>query len=214
MSPDRKKLVRLLYETLDVFQQGTVLSSQLRTCYVPSDHSHVIKFRGSIYPAPSYEQLLWMIKGTHNGPKDVEVSFEEFLDYYSNLSITLQDDDFFDFVLRSSWSIESKNMKTFDFGDLENKLRHSPFLDSLNSSSGASLKSPSSSSTPSLWTSGDDRLKSPKKAIHRRVIVSHSDDSEEAVDLIDEMGKTALDPDSIYRQVLDRGVRDISRINY
>lgn len=208
MTPDRKKLVRLLFETLDVLQHGTVTSSQLLHYY---QRSNTISFRGSTYPSPPFDQLMSMMKGfdfAHRG-RDVDISFADFLDYYSYLSLGVADDDFFDFILRSSWNVMSTDIKSFDVPPHLT----TTFADSLNSSPG-SLRSPSTSSSMSLWMSGDERLKSPKRAIHRRVMVSHSNDSEEAVDLIDEIGKTQLDPESIYQQVLERGVRDIVRINY
>eukprot|EP01039_Chlorochromonas_danica_P015239 gene15239-17891_t len=60
MTPDRKKLVRLLFETLDVLQQGTVTSSQLLHYY---QRSNTISFRGSTYPSPPFDQLMSMMKG-------------------------------------------------------------------------------------------------------------------------------------------------------
>jgi len=92
------------------------------------------------------------------------VTFDEFVDYYSDISGAIEDDDYFELMIRNAWHMSGGE------GWAEN-------------------------------------------TANKRVLVTHSDNSQEVVELTNDLGVDTKDVNSVRRKLESQGLRDIMRID-
>ena len=50
-----------------------------------------------------------LVKGDHESVKgDGKVTFNEFMDYYSNVSASIDDDAYFELMIKNAWNLDNK----------------------------------------------------------------------------------------------------------
>ena len=94
----RKQLVMAAFDILDLDKSGTVELKEIKRKYNASCHPEVIS--GKI----SEDEVLSAFMQTFNGGKsDGKITPQEFIDYYTNLSASIDDDDYFELMIRNAW---------------------------------------------------------------------------------------------------------------
>jgi Ca2+-binding EF-hand superfamily protein len=101
MKEDRQKLVRMAFSILDQDGSGIVNASEIAEMYDPSMHPDVISKK------KRPEEVLREFLDTFDvgGVKDGEVTQEEFINYYANLSASIDNDQYFELMMRNAWHI-------------------------------------------------------------------------------------------------------------
>ena len=97
----RKQLVLLAFEILDADKSGVIEVSDLEGKYDASKHPEVIS--GKKQPKEVLREFL----DTFDSPscKDGKVTTEEFCEYYATLSASIDEDDYFELMIRNAWHI-------------------------------------------------------------------------------------------------------------
>lgn len=100
MNDRRVGMVELAWEVLDKTKDGKVTIDDLRGTYDPSFHPEVVK--GTMTPDEALAQFLaqWDTKKA-----DGVVEWDEFLEYYDSVSCSIDDDDYFELMMRNAWHL-------------------------------------------------------------------------------------------------------------
>ena len=99
MNPRRNHLVRLAFDTFEKDKWGRVTLRSIASAYDVSQHPDVISGRKSSTEA-LYE---FMKKWDKDG--DQSVSEAEFIEYYEWISANIENDDYFELMIRNAWHI-------------------------------------------------------------------------------------------------------------
>jgi hypothetical protein len=227
MSLDRKRLVRAIFDQLDIDQEGKITVDTLRSHFI-SDHDqyHIKHFhfeskrihdiiRFMTHGSYGYEQSTHV---SHHAPDaSLVITWTGFLDYYRCLSLGLDDDDeIFEYVVRYAWDfsthhhphhghVRTTHTTTTTINNNNMPVTQQPHSQTSSSSSPSLQSRPYSTNAYSL----KGRFASPSR---RNVLVIHSNGREEVVEIEDELGKTKLDARSLINNLHGKGVYDISDI--
>ncbi|GMH53803.1 hypothetical protein TrRE_jg141, partial [Triparma retinervis] len=100
MKRRRKVIVRMAYNILDSDGSGSVTVSDIRSLYDCSQHPLVAS--GEM----TTDEALAMVLSTYEqGVSDGVVTFQEFLEYYRDVSAGVDDDDYFELMVRNAWHV-------------------------------------------------------------------------------------------------------------
>ncbi|GMI17926.1 hypothetical protein TrLO_g10565 [Triparma laevis f. longispina] len=102
MPSQRLKLCRQAFQVLDKTGTGTIDVEDVKMAYDPSKHPDVIS--GMISPDEALAQFLDAFDGDDH---DGHVTIGEFLDYYRNISATIDDEAEFVTMLHTEWGLEA-----------------------------------------------------------------------------------------------------------
>jgi len=161
MSRERKLLVRQAFQRLDRTGEGIVNIEDVQGVYDAQHHPEVQS--GRMTEEEALNELLHVFE-TSEGQADGNVTWREFLDYYKDLSAGIDNDDYFELMIRNAWHISGGQ------GWAEN--------------------------------SSD-----------RRVLVTHTDGSQEVVEVLNDLGVNYADLNAVKNRLLAQGVRDIAEIS-
>jgi hypothetical protein len=216
---------------LDQSSKGELSIKDIKESYNETSNMK-LKFRGAKFDRPSLNELLCSLSPSssrshsskHVGYEADNINWNQFLEYYHCLSLGIAKDEFFEFIIRSSWSISSSGSSVGevlcrDVASPATTASASSFDDTASNFSSpgrsmfASSFSSSGSGSPSNSSSFNNshRLNSPK-LIERRLVVIHKDRSQETVKIVDELGKTKLDEESLRKELSSLGITDIQKI--
>jgi Ca2+-binding EF-hand superfamily protein len=101
LSARRKSLVLQAYNILDKDGNGIVDASDIAGRFDASNHPDVLA--GSRSPEEIYREFLDTFDV--GGVVDGKVTKEEFTNYYHNLSASIDNDDYFELMIRNAWHI-------------------------------------------------------------------------------------------------------------
>lgn len=158
MSSRRREMCLMAYDVLDVDGSGIVDRKDIEAAYNAKEHPEVMD--GSKSEADVLTEFMSQWDRTE---KDGIVTRAEFLDYYRDVSASIDDDDYFELMIRNAWHI------TGGEGVCEN-------------------------------------------TANRRVLVVHSDGSQEVVEIKNDLGLEADDIPEMIRRLEAQGVTDIAKI--
>mmetsp|Transcript_4292 Transcript_4292/g.5921 ORF Transcript_4292/g.5921 Transcript_4292/m.5921 type:complete len:311 (-) Transcript_4292:330-1262(-) len=99
----RLRMVQRAFEMLDIDGSGVLTVSDICEKYVVDQHPDVQ--RGKARPEDVLEEFLEGFEGSRSGNSDGQVTWEEFSDYYHDLSASIPDDDYFCTIMEQSWLI-------------------------------------------------------------------------------------------------------------
>lgn len=102
LNATRLALIRKAYDKLDVNQDGSVKLDDIAKIYDVSQHPDVIS--GKLQPADAYRQFmsLWDTQIA-----DGIVTFDEFCDYFRDVSASIDTDEYFRAMMVNSWKIDA-----------------------------------------------------------------------------------------------------------
>jgi calcyphosin len=159
MSFERKQIVREAFNLLDKSGDGVVTVEDILQNYDFSFHPSVSN--GSITSDEAATEMLSCFEST--GDVDGKVTWSEFLDYYKGISLSIDDDDYFELMMRNAWHL----------------------------------------SGGTGWS---------ENTSCKRVLVTHSDGSDEIVEVKNDLGLNYRDMNEVRRRLERQGVQDIRKI--
>jgi len=98
----RKKLVRMAFDILDTDQSGIITVDEVASVYDVSRAPDVISGKKTAEQALKEFMSQWEKGST---AKDGVITFEEFEDYYKEISASIDGDDYFELMIRNAWRI-------------------------------------------------------------------------------------------------------------
>ena len=101
LSDRRLEMVKMAFEKVDRDNSGIVDARDIAECYDASKHPEVIA--GRMTPDQVFKQFLDTFDV--GGEVDGKVTFNEFVNYYTNLSAGIDNDDYFELMIRNAWHI-------------------------------------------------------------------------------------------------------------
>ncbi|KAI9918962.1 hypothetical protein PsorP6_011777 [Peronosclerospora sorghi] len=96
----RTQLVLAAFKVLDADGSGVVDLNDIKAKYSAKDHPQVLQGRKS-----EDDVLLEFLDTFDGGEKDGKVHPNEFVRYYANVSASIDDDDYFELVIRNAWHL-------------------------------------------------------------------------------------------------------------
>ena len=99
MNPRRKALVEKAYAILDTNGDQSVTLKELAAIYDVTQHPLVLKGQ------KTKDQVLQEFASGWDKAGDGTISWEEFLDYYQDISAGIELDDYFELMIRNCWHI-------------------------------------------------------------------------------------------------------------
>lgn len=106
MNERRKKMVELAFRVLDTDGSGIVDLNDVKTTYDVRSHPDVLA--GRLTPEEALQDFLdtFRVAGKRGRrAQSVGITLEDFCDYYSNLSASIDSDDYFELMIRNAWHI-------------------------------------------------------------------------------------------------------------
>ncbi|RYG62442.1 EF-hand domain-containing protein, partial [archaeon] len=96
----RRAMVRLAFNCLDTDRSGVVTVDEMMANYNFKAHPDVVAGKKTVQEAAREFMRTWDRKDS-----DGLVSYEEFEDYYKELSASIDGDDYFELMIRNAWRI-------------------------------------------------------------------------------------------------------------
>ena len=101
LSPRRKKMVQMAFNLLDKDGSGAISVDEMLSVYDLTWHPEVRAGKLTVKEAAKEFMATWE-KGQN---KDGNITFEEFEDYYKEVSASIDDDNYFELMIRNAWRI-------------------------------------------------------------------------------------------------------------
>ena len=106
MNEKRKAVVTQAFNKLDIDKSGFIDMNEIKHSYSAKNNPDVRL--GKKTEEEVYTEFMDTFKANHllkAGPRSKRITFEEFLDYYNNISMTVKDDDQFVFLVQNAWKL-------------------------------------------------------------------------------------------------------------
>jgi len=100
MNRERKLLVRQAFQRLDRTGDGQVTIEDVQQCYDASQHPEVQN--GRMTEDEALQEMMSVYEDS-DGEVNGVIDWREFLDYYKDLSAGIDDDDYFELMIRNAW---------------------------------------------------------------------------------------------------------------
>ncbi|CAL8071171.1 unnamed protein product [Orchesella dallaii] len=101
LNNNRKKLIEEAFKKLDTTGDGVVTVDDLKHVYSVKNNPRYLSGE------ETEQQILqrFLKNFEENGVVDGKVTFDEFMDYYSGVSSSIDNDAYFDLMMRNSWKL-------------------------------------------------------------------------------------------------------------
>ena len=107
MNEFRQNLVQNVFDKLDIKKSGEISFKELNNKYNAKNHPDVIS--GKISEEEALKEFIDTFQETYNYLCGTEtnniVTIEEFLEYYENVSMTIDEDEYFEYLLNNVWNL-------------------------------------------------------------------------------------------------------------
>jgi Ca2+-binding EF-hand superfamily protein len=100
VNPRRQSLINMAFDVLDSTGDGRIQVGDLAARFDAQGHPDVISGR-----MPHNQALSHFLSQFDSVDRDGTVTREEFLEYYRNVSASVDEDDFFELMIRNAWHI-------------------------------------------------------------------------------------------------------------
>ena len=110
MNEKRKEIVLKAFDKLDLDKSGKIELSEIKSLYNVKNHKDVLS--GKKTEEDLYNEFIETFETHHNlkkGFKDKRESKEEFLEYYNNISMSIDDDDLFISLISNAWKLNNQS---------------------------------------------------------------------------------------------------------
>lgn len=101
LKENRLNLVLQAFNLLDTSGDGIISFDEIASKYDCSKHPDVLS--GKKTPQKVYHEFMSTFEDSKTA--DGKITKEEFIDYYTNLSVGIENDDYFELMMRNSWHI-------------------------------------------------------------------------------------------------------------
>lgn len=103
MSQSRIDIIKKAFQKMDRTGDGHVTMEDLKDVYNYKEHP---KFKsGEFTKAQVFQQFMNTFQTGKNAVVDEKITFEEFLNYYAGVSASIDNDAYFDLMMRQAWKI-------------------------------------------------------------------------------------------------------------
>jgi Ca2+-binding EF-hand superfamily protein len=113
MNPQRKRLTMQAFAKLDKDNNGWIDINDVRGIYNASKHPDVVS--GKKTEEQILQEFLETFETAHNmrnnNAPDYVVTKEEFVEYYNNISISIDDDMYFQLMMNNAWKLTEESRK-------------------------------------------------------------------------------------------------------
>mmetsp|Transcript_21582 Transcript_21582/g.15794 ORF Transcript_21582/g.15794 Transcript_21582/m.15794 type:complete len:200 (+) Transcript_21582:603-1202(+) len=116
----RKGLVEKAFRKIDKDNSGFLDIEDIKDVYNASKHPDVLQ--GKRTEQQILNEFLETFETHHNmktmGQNDSKITLEEFLEYYKNISCSIDNDDYFQLMMNNSWNLkgDASTYKKYDKG--------------------------------------------------------------------------------------------------
>ena len=107
MNTRRKKLTLIAFDKLDTDKSGVIEINEIKYLYSAKNHPEVKSGKKS--EEDVLGEFLETFETHHNinrGQKDRRVTREEFCEYYNNVSMSIDSDEYFEIMMKNAWKLE------------------------------------------------------------------------------------------------------------
>jgi Ca2+-binding EF-hand superfamily protein len=106
MNDFRKNLVNQVFNTLDINGNGEISFDELQAKYSAKNHPEVLSGRKTENEV--LKEFMDTFQDTYNylcgTETDNIITLEEFMEYYENISMTIDSDEYFEILLNNAWN--------------------------------------------------------------------------------------------------------------
>ena len=115
LSKFRKDILKQVFDKIDKNETGTITVGQLREAYNPKEHPLVRQGKrsedeilGDFIDSLEYHFSLLNEKSDDENVdvNDVKIDFDDFCDFYKTISISVEDDKYFEIMVMSEWGLK------------------------------------------------------------------------------------------------------------
>ena len=114
LSKFRKDILKQVFDKIDKNETGTITVGQLREAYNPKEHPLVRQGKrsedeilGDFIDSLEYHFSLLNEKNDENvDVNDIKIDFDEFCDFYKTISLSVEDDKYFEIMVMSEWGLK------------------------------------------------------------------------------------------------------------
>lgn len=128
MNTMRQNLVIKAFKTLDINGDGDISIEEFHNKYNALSHPDVKS--GKRTEEEVLVEFMETFQAHHNKQtsqaKDDKISVDEFIEYYNNISCSIEQDSYFDLMITNAWQLEgdSSNPATMPFAGTAKKIQH------------------------------------------------------------------------------------------
>jgi len=108
MNAFRKELVAEAFHRLDLDNSGVIDLSDIKQVYDPSSHPEVLQGVKSEEDVLNEFLETFELHHSLNGRRDRRVTFEEFEEYYNNISASIDNDKYFEVMIVKAWGLDKQ----------------------------------------------------------------------------------------------------------
>ena len=107
LNEGRLNLVQKAFAKIDKDGSGTIEVNEIISSFDPKNHPAVLDCRKTEQQV--LEEFLSTFEMHHNNTKsetaDFKIDFDEFKDYYANISASIDDEEYFALMMNSTWNL-------------------------------------------------------------------------------------------------------------
>lgn len=103
MPDQRVTLVKQAFDKMDVTGDGAIMVDDVMKGYDVSMHPGVIN--GTMTASQAYQEFIESFEGAGQARGDGKVTWEEFLTHYKEISAGIDNDEYFELVMKQAWKL-------------------------------------------------------------------------------------------------------------
>ena len=115
MNDRRKNLIKILFDSFDKNKTGFINLDDVRNNYSPKNHPDVLSGKKTedevLAEFLDTLQYHFSLLKSNKEEKSNKIGFDEFLEYFNNISVGIEDDDYFEEVIKSGFALEERRPK-------------------------------------------------------------------------------------------------------
>ena len=115
MNDRRKNLIKILFDSFDKNKTGFINLDDVRNSYSPKNHPDVLSGKKTedevLAEFLDTLQYHFSLLKSNKEEKSNKIGFDEFLEYFNNISVGIEDDDYFEEVIKSGFALEERRPK-------------------------------------------------------------------------------------------------------
>ena len=116
MNERRKRLIKILFDSFDKNKTGFIDLDEIRNSYSPVNQPDVLSGKKTEDEAlaeflDNLQYHFSLLKSQKEEGDGNKIGFDEFLEFFNNLSVGIEDDDYFENMIKSGFNLEERRPK-------------------------------------------------------------------------------------------------------